>query len=90
MEFSLNEWKFSEFSEFKESNKTLKHNLAQFKDPVFHMCLAGIMVASQSLTQELVGLSPLFTCNDKYFVSEFSEVNENLGKTQLGFHTRID
>ena len=29
---------FSEFSEFRKSDKSLKH---EFKDPVSHMCLAG-------------------------------------------------
>ena len=35
-----------EFTEFRESNKSLKHELAQFKDPVSHMCFAGTVVAS--------------------------------------------
>ena len=30
-------------------------NWPQFKDPVSHMCLAGTMVASWSLTQEVAG-----------------------------------
>ena len=30
-------------------------NLAEFKDPVPNMCLAGSVVASWSLTQELAG-----------------------------------
>ena len=33
-------------------------NWAQFKDSVSHMCLADAVVASWSLTQEVVGLSP--------------------------------
>ena len=37
-------------------------NWAEFKDPVSHMCLAGTVVASWSLTQEVAGLSPF---NDK-------------------------
>ena len=41
-----------EFTEFRESNKSLKH---EFKDPVSHMCFAGTMVASWSLTQEVAG-----------------------------------
>ena len=32
----------------------------QFKDPVFHMCLAGTLVVPMSVTQEMAGLS-LFT-----------------------------
>ena len=39
-------------------------NGAQFKDPVPYMCVAGAVVASWSLTQEVAGLSPF---NDKYF-----------------------
>ena len=35
--------------EFSESDKSLKHEL------VSHMCLAGAVVASWSLTQELAG-----------------------------------
>ena len=35
------EQEFSDFSEFRESDK-----LAEFKDPVSHMCLAGTVVAS--------------------------------------------
>ena len=44
-----------EFSEFKESDKSLKHG---FKDPVSHMCLACAVVASWSLTQEMAGSNP--------------------------------
>ena len=33
-------------------------NWAAFKDPVSHMCLTGDVVASWSLTQEVVGSSP--------------------------------
>ena len=32
--------------------------LTQFKDPVSHMCLAGAVVTSLSVTQELAGSSP--------------------------------
>ena len=46
---------FTEFSKFRESDKSLKHELAQFKDPVFHMCLAGAVVTSGSLTEEVAG-----------------------------------
>ena len=35
-------------------------NWGQFKDPVSHMCLAGAVVASWSLMQEMAG-SSLFT-----------------------------
>ena len=41
-----------EFSEFRESDKSVKHDsMVQFKDPDSHMCLAGTVVASWSLTQ---------------------------------------
>ena len=43
-------------------------NLVQFKDPVSHMCLAGAIVTSWSLTQDVAGLSP-FTFIDKYILS---------------------
>ena len=42
----------------------------QFKDPVSHMCLAGVLVASWSVTQEVAGLSP-FTVITNIFVTEF-------------------
>ena len=42
-------------------------NWAQFKDPVSHMYLAGTVVASWSLMQEMAGLSPFSV------VSEFSK-----------------
>ena len=51
-------------------------NLAQFKDPVSHMCLAGTVVASWSLTQEVAGSSP-FTVM-KYFVTEFAEFSKHI------------
>ena len=49
----------------------------KFKDPVSHMCLAGIVVASWSLTQYLAGSSP-FTVMTNIFVTKFSEFNENI------------
>ena len=52
------------FGEFRESDKPLKH--------VSNICLAGTVVASWSLIQEGVGLSP-FTVMTKYFVPEFIE-----------------
>ena len=47
-------------------------NWAQSKDPVSHMCLAGAVAASWSLTQEVAGLGP-FTVMTNMFVTEFSE-----------------
>ena len=52
-------------------------NWAKFKDPVSHMCLAGAVVASWSLTQEVAGLSP-FTVVTNIFVTEFDELSENI------------
>ena len=39
-------------------------------DPVSHMCLAGAVVASWSLTQEMAGFNPL-TVMTNIFVTEF-------------------
>ena len=44
-----------EFIEFRETDKSLKHELAQFKNHVSHMCLPSVAVASWSLTQEVAG-----------------------------------
>ena len=41
------------------------------------MCLAGTVVASWSLTLEVVGSSP-FTLMTNIFVIEFSEFSENI------------
>ena len=48
---------------------------AQFKDPVFHMCLAGAVVASRSVTQKLAGFNHFIVTT---LVTEFSEFNENM------------
>ena len=53
-------------------NDWLNLNLSQFKDPVFHMRLAGTVVEYWSLTQEVVGLNP-FTLMKNNLVTEFSE-----------------
>ena len=52
MEFPQMERKFSEFSEFVESDKLLKHELES------NICLARTVVASWSLTQEVAGSNP--------------------------------
>ena len=54
-------------------------NWAQFKDPVSHMCLAGTVVISWSLTQEVAGSSP-FIVMTKIFVTEFAEFSETFRK----------
>ena len=51
---------FAEFSEFSEFDKSLKHELVQFKVPVSRMCLAGAAVASWFVTQEVIGLNTAF------------------------------
>ena len=49
-------------------------NLAQFKDPVSHMCLAGTVVAYWSCTRGgWVAGSKNFTVMTNIFVTEFSE-----------------
>ena len=53
-------------------------NLAQFKDPVSNMCLAGAVVASWSLTRGdgwVAGLSP--------FTVMTNILGKHLGKTQI-------
>ena len=57
-------------------------NWAQFKDPVSHMCLAGTVVISWSLTQEVAGSSP-FIVMTKIFVTEFSKFSKHLEKISL-------
>ena len=55
-------------------------NWAQFKDPVSHMCLAGAVVASWSLTPRggwVAGSIP-FTVMTNIFVTEFREFIENI------------
>ena len=52
-------------------------NWAQFEDPVSHKCLAGAMVSSWSVTQEVAGSSP-FTVMTNNFVTELNEFSENI------------
>ena len=47
-------------------------NWAEFKNLVSHVCLAGRVVASWSVTQEVAGSSS-FTVRTNIFVGEFSE-----------------
>ena len=49
-------------------------NRAQFKDPVSHICLAGSL--------GLLHRFEPFYCDDKYFVTEFSEHPTNKKKQQ--------
>ena len=53
------------FSEFRESDKSLKYELGQFKDPVSLISvLLALVEASWSPTQEAAGSTHY---NDKYF-----------------------
>ena len=52
-------------------------NWVQFKDPVSHMCLAGTVVASWSLMQEVTGSSP-FTVTTNISVNSVKTFRENL------------
>ena len=61
-----------EFTEFRESDKSLNMNWSQFKDPVSHMCLAGVAVVFWSLTQK-IALSSHFSVMTNLFVTEFAE-----------------
>ena len=61
-----------EFSDFKESDKSLMLELEPVKYSVSRMCLAGTVVAPLFLTQVVAGLKP-FCCSDKYFVAKFYE-----------------
>ena len=49
-------------------------NWSQFKNPMSHMCFAGDVVASWSLTQEVASSNP-FTVMTNIFVTEFAELN---------------
>ena len=51
-------------------------NWAQFKDPVSHMCLAGTVVVSWSLTQEVASSNPFIV-----MTNIFSLNSENSVKT---------
>ena len=50
-------------------------NWGQFEDPVSHMCLAGAVLASWSLTQEVVGSNSLFYVT--YFTNSVDSVLQN-------------
>ena len=47
------EWKFSEFSKFRESDKSVKHELGSIERSVSHVCLAGALVAFLSLILQI-------------------------------------
>ena len=54
----------------------------QFKDPASDMCIAGTVVASWPLVQEVAGSSPL-TVMTNIFVTEFAEFSETFRKNSI-------
>ena len=60
----------------------------QFKDPVSCMYLAGVVVASWSLTQEMAGSNP-FTVKTTIFRCWNQRIQWYLGKTQLTIGFRL-
>ena len=64
-------------------------NWAQFKDPVTHMCLAGTVVASWSLTQEVAGQQVrAHLLKWQIFCHWIQQIQwKHLGKTQLNCQT---
>ena len=65
-------------------------NWAQFKDPLSHTYLAGAVVASWSLTQQVAGSNPftvttnIFSLNSANSVNAFRE-NSNVLDVTLSF-----
>ena len=57
-------------------------NWAQFKDHIRHMCLAGAVVASQALTQEVADLST-FSVMTNTFVTKSAEISETFRKNSI-------
>ena len=62
---------------FREPDDHWSINWAQYKEYVSHMCPAGTVVVSWSLTQEVAGSRP-FTVMTNIFVTEFAEFSENI------------
>ena len=48
------------FSELRELGKSLKPEWSPFKYPLYYLWLAGYVVTSRSLTQEVAGLNNPF------------------------------
>ena len=53
-------------------------NWDQFEDPLCYLCFRGVVLASLSLIQELVGSNAIFY---KTFVPQFAENSENIQDT---------
>ena len=49
------EKKFSEIREFRESEKSTKHEIRSIKGPLCYVCLHGTVLAHLSLIQKFVG-----------------------------------
>ena len=67
-------------------------NWSQFKDPLSYcyLCLGGTMVTSWSLTLETVSLNRLCKFSWQiFFVSEFSEFNENISPYHRIHYTKM-
>ena len=60
------EQEFTEFSELRESDKSLKHELGSHLTPVSHTCFAGAVVGSSTRDGWVAGSSP-FTVMTKNF-----------------------
>ena len=57
-------------------------NWAQFKDSVSDVCLAGVVIASWSLTQRVAGSGP-FTVVTNIFVTELAEFSETFRENSI-------
>ena len=70
---------FSEFSECRKSEKSLKHVLIEFKDPLCYQCFSCTVVASIFLTQEIAGSNTPILQND--IMLRFFRIH--LGKSRM-------
>ena len=57
-------------------------NWALYKDPVFHMCLAGAVLASWSLVQEVAGSNAFAVMSNSLSLNSLNTV-KHLGKTLM-------
>ena len=58
-------------------------NWGQFKDPVYHLCLAGAIVASWSLTLETAGLTSFK--NNFWSLNSLKTFRENSNNPQKSY-----
>ena len=70
-------WKRNSVNSGNLVNHLQSMNWNQFKDSVSDRCLAGSVVASWFLTQEVAGSNP-FTVMTNIFVNELGEFSENI------------